>query len=203
MSNSKRTLTSLLFSLFLIAGSLYGQSNSTKADSLDKQFEAMLKTSNNFQDYKVIKQYKISDLRTATLNEINTLSGEIETLKEKKEEQSRELVQLQEKLESTNIDLEAAEKSKDEFSWMGAQIQKGTYQGVVYGIIIILVLILVFFILRYKNSIVVTSQTKKNLEQMEREFDEYRKKALDTQQKLGRQLQDERMRNLNRDSGGK
>ena len=59
-------------------------------------------------------------------------------------------------------------------------------------IVFALVLILVFFIYKYKQSNVLTKEAKKNLAENEAEFDEYRKKSLEKQQKLGRQLQDEK-----------
>lgn len=196
-------LISIYFLIGLLCAStnVVGQINTSVADSLDKQFEEMIKSSNNFQEYKVVKLYKISDLRTATLQQINRLSDQIETLNEKNEQQAQELVQIENNLEQTNTDLEKAEKSKDEFTWLGMRIQKDSYQKVVYGIIILLGLLLVFLIFRYRKNKAETIESKKNLDQMGAEFDEYRKKALETQQKLGRQLQDERLKNTKSDLG--
>lgn len=201
MSFGKSLSSYFIIGLLLISTKMVGQTNSSVADSIDKQFEEMIKSSNNFQEYKVVKLYMISDLRTETLNQINRLSDEIETLNEKNEQQAQELVQIENKLETSNADLEKAEKSKDEFTWLGMQIQKGSYQNVVYGIIILLVLFLLFLIVRYRNNKAETIDSKKKLEETEAEFDEYRKKALDTQQKLGRELQDERLKSTKSDSG--
>ena len=183
----------LLIGLLFFAGKVFSQ-NTPEASSIDEQFEEILKTSNNYQDYKVVKRFKISNLRTATLQEINQLSEQIESLKEENKQHTQELKQLEEQLKQTNADLEKAEKSKDEFSWLGMQVQKGSYQSVVYGIIIFLVLVLLVLFFTYQKNKNETVQAKKNLEQNQAEFDAYRKKSLETQQKLGRQLQDERMR---------
>lgn len=200
MHNLSKLFFSFLFVL-LLAQTGHAQ-NSAIADSIDNQFEEILKTSNNFQDYKVIKLYKVTDLRNATIKEINELSEKIDNLNEKNEKQTLELSKLENQLSETNAKLEKSEKTKDEFTWLGMQINKTSYQSVMYGIIVILVLILLFFIFKYKKNMSETSEAKKNLNQLQREFDEYRQKALETQQKLGRQLQDEKMRNSNRETGG-
>jgi|SRR5690625_1028223 len=186
--------------LLLGSHSIRGQSNSPVADSIDKQFESVLETSNNFQDHKVIKIYKISDLRKETIQQINRLSEEIQSLNQENEQQTQALNRAEKELEETQADLIKAEKSKDEFVWLGMNIQKQTYQNVVFGIIIALVLILLILIFQYRKNKRDTLESRKNLDQLETEFDAYRKKALETQQKLGRQLQDERMKNKT-DSG--
>lgn len=54
-----------------------------------------------------------------------------------------------------------------------------------------LFVLLLFFIYKFKNSNAVTKQAKKSLEETEEEFEEHRKIALEREQKVRRQLQDE------------
>jgi len=75
---------------------------------------------------------------------------------------------------------------------------KGTYQTTMWVIILALVLILLFFIYKFKNSNVLTKEARKNLAENEAEFEEYRKTALEKQQKLGRMLQDEKNKQANK-----
>ncbi len=193
MNLGKYVIFSLIIFLFSAEGAF--AQNTPEAASIDDQFEEMMNTSNNYQDYKVVKRFKISNLRSATLKEINQLSKQIDELKEENEKHTQEINQLEKQLRKTDENLEKAEKSKDEFSWLGMQVQKATYQNVVYGIVVFLVLILVILFFTYQKNKNETAQAKKDLEQNQLEFDEYRKKSLETQQKLGRQLQDERMKN--------
>jgi len=192
--NRGKNIIFLLLSLLFCTGGVFSQ-NTPEADAIDEQFEEMMKTSNNYQDFKVVKRLKISNLRTATLQEINQLAKQIEELKEENKQNIQEISQLEEKLSQTNTDLEKAEKSKDQFSWLGIQLQKNTYQNVVYGIITFLILVVLILFFTYQKNKKETAQAKKDLEQNQLEFDAYRKKALETQQKLGRQLQDERLKN--------
>ncbi len=58
-------------------------------------------------------------------------------------------------------------------------------------------MVLLFFIYKYKNSNSTTKEAKKNLAEIEDEFDDHRRTALEREQKVRRQLQDE----LNKQKG--
>ncbi|MCB0431897.1 MAG: tRNA (guanine-N1)-methyltransferase, partial [Mangrovimonas sp.] len=60
-----------------------------------------------------------------------------------------------------------------------------------WGIIGILLALLGFFIYKFKNSNTITKESKKALADIELEFEEHRKVALEREQKVRRQLQDE------------
>ena len=63
---------------------------------------------------------------------------------------------------------------------------------VVSGIVAVLALALVFFIFKFKGSNAHTQEARQKLADTEHEYEEYRKKALEKEQKMGRLLQDER-----------
>ncbi|MEX0314527.1 MAG: tRNA (guanine-N1)-methyltransferase, partial [Allomuricauda sp.] len=58
-----------------------------------------------------------------------------------------------------------------------------------------LLLFLLLFIYRFRNSNVLTSQAKEALADLEKEFEEHRRRALEREQKISRQLQDELNKN--------
>ena len=49
---------------------------------------------------------------------------------------------------------------------------------------------LLFFIYKYRNSNAITKQSNKSLAEIEEEFEEHRRNALEREQKVRRQLQD-------------
>ena len=51
---------------------------------------------------------------------------------------------------------------------------------------------LIFFIFKFKGSNAHTQEARQKLADVESEYEEYRKKALEKEQKMGRLLQDER-----------
>jgi len=70
-----------------------------------------------------------------------------------------------------------------------------------WSIIGILLSGLLLFIFRFKNSNTLTRQAKIKLDELELDFEDYKRKALEKEQKLGRQLQDERNKLLKQTKG--
>jgi hypothetical protein len=73
----------------------------------------------------------------------------------------------------------------------GMQMSKGGYNALMWTIIAALFALLLLFIYKFKNSNSVTKQAKKVLLETEEEYEEYRRNALEREQKVRRQLQDE------------
>lgn len=185
--------------LLLVACSLYtfaqkavDPTNSQGPQTIDEQFENVIKSSNSFEDYKVIKKYKINQLKENTNKHIIDLNNQIGTLNEKIEMQSKEISKLKASLSNTEITLEDTNKEKDSMKFFGSQMSKSSYNTMVWSIAGVLLLGLLFFIFRFKNSNILTKQAQKKLNEVEQDFEDYKRKALEKEQKLGRQLQDER-----------
>ena len=73
----------------------------------------------------------------------------------------------------------------------GMQMSKANYNVLMWSIIGGLFALLLFFIFKFKNSNSITRNTKKSLSEIEEEFEQHRKIALEREQKVRRQLQDE------------
>lgn len=166
--------------------------NSQEPKTIDEQFENVIKSSNSFEDYKVIKKYKINQLKENTNKHIIDLNNQIGTLNEKIEAQGKEISQLKTSLSNTQNTLENTNKEKDSMNFFGSQMSKSSYNTMVWSIAGILLLGLLLFIFKFKNSNILTKQAQKKLDEVELDFEDYKRKALEKEQKLGRQLQDER-----------
>ena len=73
----------------------------------------------------------------------------------------------------------------------GMQLGKTNYNVLMWSIVAALFALLIFFILKFKGSNSLTRDAKLKLEEVEAEFEEHRKIALEREQKVRRQLQDE------------
>jgi signal transduction histidine kinase len=74
----------------------------------------------------------------------------------------------------------------------GIEVDKTFYNTLVCGIIAGLIVVLVILGIRYKSSHAVARDAEKQLKTTEDELEELRRKSIEEQQRLGRQLQDER-----------
>lgn len=174
------------------------QASQSVAETVDVEFEKLIKESNNFQSYKVVKLDRLLELQRDTKKQIGSLESEIGQLNTQITDLQKQLDQSVKDLEKTNSSLKAAEKSRNEFSFLGIKMMKTTYQIIVIFIIVILLGSLILFFGKFKTSNKGTIKAQNDLRDLQADYDEYRKKALETQQKLGRQLQDERNKNINK-----
>lgn len=188
-----RKILALLLFICLCGQSSFAQNKGTTApQSIDEQFESVLKTSNNFEDFKVVKKYKINTLRENTQKRIKNLNSQIGSLEDTINLLSSEISELKTSLVNTQSSLENTKKEKDSMSFFGAQMSKSGYNTMVWSIAGILLLGLLFFIFKFKNGNILTKEAKRKLEDLEYAFEDYKRKALEKEQKMGRQLQDER-----------
>lgn len=160
--------------------------------SINGQFNALIESSNNFKKYKVVPKSKILQLQRNTTAEINRLNQQIDTANTTIDKQKSQIERFQSDLSKTNNNLESVTAEKDQVTFLGMPTSKSTYRGIMWGIILVLALLMIFFIYQFKRNHALTKEAQKNLHESEADFDEYKTKALEKQQKLGRQLQDER-----------
>lgn len=189
----KRTIPTLLLLLvFCFQASIAQNDTATEPQTIDGQFEKLLKTSNNFEDYKVIKKYKINQLRENTQKHIVGLNTQINELEENINTLSSEIAELKTSLGNTQSTLEDTNKEKDSMNFFGTLMSKSGYNTMVWSIAGVLLLGLLLFIFKFKNSNILTRQAQKKLDEVEVDFEDYKRKSLEKEQKMGRQLQDER-----------
>lgn len=188
----------LLF--FLIAASVNAQTNDDEAPmqngTIDQQFDYVLEKSGNFRGtnglmYEAVKRSMLINLQAHTNDTINTLKKSLETANNLGSDQKNQIDDLQSKLANTQTELDQTNAEKNSMSLFGMQMSKGGYNGLMWTIIAGLVILLAFFIMKFKNSNTITVQAKQSLAEVEEEFEEHRKRALEREQKVRRQLQDE------------
>ena len=120
-------------------------------------------------------------------NDYTTISEKESLLKSER----KNIQKLNTELSKTKLDLEAALKKENSISLLGAQLNKTTYNLILWFIIIALSLALSFFVFKFSRSNILTNKAQDSLQDVELEFENHRKKAIEREQKLRRQLQDE------------
>ncbi len=156
------------------------------------EFTKLIEESNNYQGYKVVDYDKLIELRNTTRNYITELKEEIIVQQNTVDQQNDEIQQLQSELSSTKEDLNRVTEEKDALMFLGMPFSKGGYKAMMWGIVGVLLAILLVLFFRYRSSNSATREARQKLQETEKEFDAYRTKALEKEQRLGRMLQDER-----------
>ncbi|AXT63473.1 tRNA (guanine-N1)-methyltransferase [Aquimarina sp. AD10] len=162
-----------------------------KQSNISEQFDVVIKKSGRYQEYKVIKQVWINQLKANTIDTLKTLESKLTATNKQITDQKTTITGLEESLAKTNGDLSAVTEEKDSMSFFGIAVTKASYNTIMLVIIGILLGLLGFFIYRFKNSNAVTIQAKKALAETEEEFEDHRRRSLEREQKVMRKLQDE------------
>lgn len=182
----------LILLLFISSVDLFSQAATPdwETGTIENQIDNLISTSNNYQDYKVIRKASIFQLKTNILDSLSSLGQSMSASQNRVREQEKTISSLNTQMKQVQEDLEQTNKEKGSISFMGMQMNKGAYQGLMWTIIAGLLGLLGFFVLRFKSSHSVTAQARKDLEEVRHEFDEHRKRSLEREQKAMRKLQD-------------
>lgn len=169
------------------------QTDSLKTETpIQDEFSALIQESNNYQGYKVVDYDKLIELRNTTRSYITELKEEIVVQKNTVDQQNDEIQKLKSDLASTQEDFNRVSEEKDALMFLGMPFSKGGYKAMMWGIVGVLIALLLIIFFRYKSSHSATRDAQQKLDETEKEFDIYRTKALEKEQRLGRMLQDEK-----------
>ena len=169
---------------------------SLNSGNIDSQFEYVFRKSGNFkgtngQPYEAVKQVWLLKLKSNVLDSLKTTYKNLEDSKNTVDSQTKEISDLKTRLSATQSNLEQTNTEKNNMALLGMQTSKTNYNVIMWGIIVALFALLLFFIFKFKNSNALTRSAKLKLEEVETEFEEHRRVALEREQKVRRQLQDE------------
>lgn len=162
---------------------------------ISNQFDYISNRSGNYRAegirYEVVKESNLMKLRKNVLDSIAAMNKKTGELKATIAEHETTITSLNKKLEETTTNLAAVTEEKDSMSFIGISVSKGTYNFILWTIIGGLFLLLGLFIYRFRNSNILTQEAKQNLSELEVEYEDHRRRALEREQKISRQLQDE------------
>ena len=183
--------------LIILTQNITAQNRLSKAqvealpNTIENQFTKIYRMSNNWQEYKMIKRTQFVSFQKNILDSISVIKKDVVTKQLKINEQLKNSEVLKEEITTLKNNLTTSIEKEDAFSFLGTSLNKNTYNTILWSIIFGLLASLAFFIIKFKSSYFVIKETKNSLTDTEDEFEQYKRKAIDKEQKLRRQLQDE------------
>lgn len=163
--------------------------------NVDSQFEYVYRKSGNYRSdgklYEVVRKISLDKLRQNVMDTLNGFNTRAAELKATIAGHESTIMSLEKKLEDTTNSLAQVTEEKDNMSFLGIAVSKGTYNAILWTVIAGLLILLLFFIYRFRNSNILTQEAKTNLSELETEYEDHRRRALEREQKISRQLQDE------------
>lgn len=181
--------------LFLSVQSLKAQSgNPAQADtaSLQVQFDAMLKSSNRYQKFRVVQQDFLDAFMSNVSDSIGVYTSEIGSLNTTIGEQKERITAQEAEISSRDTEISNLKGQTDSINVLGMELSKVTYNITLWSIIGGLLAALLFSIARMRVAVSSSRDANAAREKTAEELEKSRKNRLEVEQKLRRQLQDER-----------
>lgn len=189
----KRSIITLLVFMTSLLGLSAQEEESLSLDSgnVDSQFEYVIKRSNNYQQYEVIPKEWMEQLKKQVSDTLSGMRAEKSALNKELNLRAQKIEDLTNQLANTRDSLDASRASQNEMALLGTPMAKNSYRVVMWSLVGLLLLLLIIFIIRFRRSNIVTVRARENLANLQDEFDQHRKRSLEREQKLRRELQDE------------
>ncbi|MEM1339207.1 MAG: tRNA (guanine-N1)-methyltransferase [Bacteroidota bacterium] len=188
-------LVFLLLGMALSLAPLSAQQPPVEDSSIEGQFDALKRKSTNYNQngkrYEVVRLLELNALQKNILDSITLATGTITTLKSTIAENETEISSLNSKLSEATTNLNQLTEEKDSMSFFGTLVAKSTYKLITWSFTLVLLILLALFIYRFRNSNALTKQAKTALVDLEEEYEQHRRRALEREQKISRKLQDE------------
>ena len=186
-------ITITAIALLLFTTNIFSQTPNeiVNLNTVEGQFQNLIDKSNSFQDYKVVKKTSLLKLQSNILDSIKVSKNKVLANVNFLNSQKRAITALEAKSAKSETILANLRSEKDSISLFGIQLEKTFFKSLFFFIVIGLIAILAFFIFRFKQSNLITKASKLALQQSEKEFEIYKEKALEREQKAMRMLQDE------------
>lgn len=171
------------------------QEPSLDGGTIESQFEYLFRRSGNYnaegRRYEVVRAIWLDKIRSNVLDSLSAARTREKELSSTISSQQSTIGNLNSELEETSTKLAAVTEEKDSMSLFGAMVSKTTYNFVLWTVIVALLMLLMLFVFKFRRSNILTQEAKGKLADLEAEYEDHRRRALEREQRISRQLQDE------------
>jgi hypothetical protein len=181
----------LLLLLIHTANIASAQEFREEINSIDNQFDKIYKKATNYKNYKVILKEQYLNLKSNVLDSLKDSKRLVLEIENRLHTKNSTLKKTKEQLVSAEFNLKEALQKANSMTFMGVQLNKTSYNLLLWFLIIFLISTSVYFIFKFKKSMVITKEARRILLENEKALEIHKKKSLVREQKLRRQLQDE------------
>ena len=162
---------------------------------LNEQFSVLLLQSRSQDvDFKIIRKSNIEIIQRNVEDSIAKYTKEIADLKKNSSSSVNDVKNLKDSLTAVTAALDVETKKTDSISFLGIDFSKGSYHTIVWSIIIVLALAFLGTLASYRKSKIDTDEHRKSVDQLQEELQILRKKSIEKEQQLKRQLLDEQLK---------
>lgn len=164
--------------------------------NVSEQFDYIITESGKYQEYKVVKKTWLNTIRRNVVDTVANLKNSIISLKNEIKSRDNTISGINNDLGAAKLSLTSTQSEKDSIDFFGKPTLKSTYKTIMWGLVIGLTLLTLVFIIRSMQRGSLKNEAKNALKDVQEQYDQHVKRSLEREQKLMRDLQDERNNNI-------
>jgi len=137
-----------------------------------------------YENYRAIREDMFQKLKDNSIDSLSNAKKVINSLETTASHLNNTIDSLNTVLDATKISLKDVTATKNNIRVMGMDLNKLAYNAITWTIIAGLIFLLAVGFLAFKRNMIVTSQTKKDLEELKIEFEDYRQQVREAREKM-------------------
>jgi len=182
----------IFFPLFLLTISLVAQEpvEESGPKTIQSSFNEMMAKSNRYQDFKVVKRTKLEAFMREVQDSLNVHQQNFKADAQTKSNLQKEIDKLNGTIIQGESMVSQLEGQRDNIESLGMNFQKGSFATGMWIAVLALLGLLIALFLRNKSIAISQRNVKSSLSEIENELTAVKKKALEREQELKREVQD-------------
>jgi len=153
-------------------------------NSLNEQLKFLDEHTKIYDNYRAVREDMFQKIKGNVSDTLSSVENKIAGLNKTKYSLNLTIDTLKKNLELTKTNLDEMTRSKNSISVIGIQVNKSTYNNIMWLIVGGLVAVLLIGFLVFKRNLSAIFSTKKEYEELKNEFDAYRKTSREAREKM-------------------
>ncbi|MBN2275753.1 MAG: hypothetical protein JXK95_15595 [Bacteroidales bacterium] len=140
-----------------------------------------------YENYRAIREDMYQKVSRNTLDSLAKAKNNIKKLAAQTSILENRIDSLNKKMEASDNKLAEATRTKDSIRVLGMEVNKVTYNAVMWTLLAAFLFLLLIGLMSFRRNRTVTLRTKKDLEELKEEFEEYRQKTRLERERVNRE----------------
>lgn len=140
-----------------------------------------------YENFRAVREDMFQKLKKNVNDTIAAMQAKVAAVNRQTAGLRSTIDSLNSRLNSTQTNLDDMTRSKNSISFLGMELEKGTYNSIMWSIIICLILVLVIGFLVFSRNQRIVINSRKDLDELKTEFEAYRKTSREAREKMALQ----------------
>jgi hypothetical protein len=174
----------LTFTMVFKGESQSGVPDVLQQGTITEQMNYIQEKTRIYEDFRAIREDMFQKLKNNATDSLKAAKNNIRSLQNTANRLNLSIDSLNTTLGTVRQDLESMTKTKNSIKLLGIEINKTAYNTVMWIIIALLAGTLAIGFLAFKRNHTITAHTKKEFEELKKEFEAYRKASREAREKM-------------------